>query len=208
MLRRRLQQAIGAGGVSLIVVSGPSKAGKSRTLAEALIASAPAAWLLAPRDQVALVAMARERVPSPVGSASPCVIWLDDIEPFVADPGLSPETLELLRSWRRPVLVVGTHGGKGTKLAEDGGFAERTSDLLRRHEPFRLRPELSAGEQARLAELSSREVAEQAHVLGEFMIAAPVLIDRYESVGECPEGVAVTRAAVDWRRAGIVRRAR
>ena len=133
------------------------------------------------------------------------MVWRDDIEPFVGEPGLSPDTLDCLEAWPRTVLVVGTHGGKGAKLAQGNGFVERTGELLRRHPAIRLRSELNADERERLSQLSSPEAAARARALGEFMIAAPALIDRYQNTDECAEGVAVTRAAVDWRRAGLLR---
>jgi hypothetical protein len=58
---------------------------------------------------------------------------------------------------------------------------------------------------ARLRSLTSEDMAQRAESLGEFMIAAPALLDRYLDTRDCPEGVAVTRAAVDRRRAGLVR---
>jgi hypothetical protein len=60
-LRRRLQRAVEVGGVSLIVVSGPPTAGKSRTLAEGLVATVPDAWLLAPRGRKGVDELARGR---------------------------------------------------------------------------------------------------------------------------------------------------
>ena len=204
-LRRQLRRAVDVGGASLVVVSGPSKAGKSRSLAEAVTASVPDAWLLAPRSAETFGALARGRPPRLPDSSTACVVWLDDIEPFVGEPGLSPDTLDCLEAWPRTVLVVGTHGGKGAKLAQGNGFVERTGELLRRHPAIRLRSELNADERERLSQLSSPEAAARARALGEFMIAAPALIDRYQNTDECPEGVAVTRAAVDWRRAGLLR---
>jgi tetratricopeptide (TPR) repeat protein len=207
LIRARLQTGIEAGGVSVVTVSGPSKAGKSRTLAEAVAACVPEAWLIAPTDARAFYSLARRRAPSQLDHASGCVIWIDDIEPFVAEHGLNAITLELLRSWRRPVLVAATHGGKGGKVTTDAAFAERTGDLLRRYEPVRLSSELTDHEITQLPELDSPETQQQARAFGEFMIAAPELLGRYRNTTDSPEGVAVTRAAVDWRRVGMVRAA-
>ena len=115
LIRARLQAGIEAGGVSLVAVSGPSNAGKSRTLAEAVAACLPDAWLMAPTDAAAFYALARGRPPSQLDVATGCVIWIDDIEPFVAEYGLNAVTLELLRLWRRPVLVVGDPRRQGRK---------------------------------------------------------------------------------------------
>jgi hypothetical protein len=203
-LRSRMRDAARRSEPTSIVVSGPSKAGKSRTLAEAVVATLPDAWLLAPGDEEprgAFVALARGKPPKKIRSGpEPCVIWLDDIEPYVGgpSPGLSPETIEALRSWRRPVVIAGTAGGKGVRSMSTV-YGDATTDLLRRYPPVRLQAELTERERARLT--GDAEV----RAIGEFMISADELIKRYEHGSDCPEGVAVTRAAIDWRRMGLVR---
>src|SRR4051794_3544625 len=81
-LRERLRGAASRSGPSLMVVVGPSKAGKSRTLAEAAVVVLSDAWLLVPRDPEAVAKLTRGRPPREV-SSGPCIIWLDDLEPFV-----------------------------------------------------------------------------------------------------------------------------
>lgn len=203
-LRRRLQAASQRAGSTLVVVAGHSKAGKSRTLAEALVAELPDAWLVAPSGKDpggALTTLVRDGPPKELRSTEDaCVIWLDDIEPFAAGPGpgLSSEGLDALDRWGRPVVVAGTAGGKGQRVAVRA-FEDAVSDLLRRHQPVRLDMDLSELEQSRL------EIDADVRSIGEFMISADELINRYEHGSSGPEGRAVARAAIDWRRVGLVR---
>jgi hypothetical protein len=156
-LVRALTRAAGLDRASLIVVSGPAKAGKSRTAMEAATATMPDAWLLRPSDAEALVDLACLGCPPEVEPGHACVLWLDDIEMFArpGGHGLGPDTIEILDGWGRPVVLLATHGGKGAALAgpEAARFQETTSDLLRRHPPFRLAAELSEAEHLRVREL-------------------------------------------------------
>ena len=206
-----LSAAASSVGVTLVVVSGPPKAGKSRTAIEAAAAAMPDAWLISPAGADALVKLANAGCPAEVGPGQPCVLWLDDIELFArpGGRGLGPDTLEVLHGWARPVVVLATHGGKGIAIAgpDAARFQETTSDLLRRHPPFRLAAELSHDERARVGDMYGEAVAArlQRAGIGEFMVAAPRLIDRLETERDCPEGRAVALAAIDCQRAGLVR---
>jgi hypothetical protein len=209
-LRAALRQAAQRSEPTLVVVSGRSKTGKSRTMLEAAAVTVPDAWLLVPRNPAALATAARGDAP-PEATAGPCVIWLDDLEPWAkpGDQGLSPETLKALAEWPQPVVVLATQGGKGVDLASvsAAGFLEITSDLLARAETFWLEAAVTPGEAIRLSEHFGRTVAERVERegIGEFMIAAPRLIARLETDRECPEGQAIVRAAIDIQRAGLVR---
>lgn len=211
-LVRALEQSATRERPSLVVVSGPAKAGKSRTALEAAAAAMPDAWLICPASAEALVELARAGCPtSEVGQGQGCVLRLDDIERFArpAGRGLGPDTLELLQGWGRPVVVLATHGGKGLALAgsEATRFVETTSDLLRRHPPVRLASGLSESERVRVRELYGEAAVapiERAGI-GEFMITAPRLIDRLENERDSPEGRSIALAAIDCQRAGLVR---
>jgi hypothetical protein len=212
-IRSTLRAAAARTRPTLVVVSGASKTGKSRTALEAAAAALPDAWLLSPRDAPSLARIALAPCPRDLETGAR-VIWLDDIEGFSRPGvgGLSTETLRAFANWPQPVIVLATHGGKGQLLAgpEAARFRDTTSDLLTRCEPapFRLSPELTADETRRLEahphyanDVASRMAREG---IGEFMIAAPRLVDRLEHERECPEGPAVTWAAIDCQRAGIL----
>jgi tetratricopeptide (TPR) repeat protein len=209
-LRSALRTAAGRASATLVVVSGRSKTGKSRTLLEGIAAELEDAWLLWPRDGGALAMLADAGPPREI-RAELSIIWLDDIEPWAkpGDQGLSPHTLEVLNGWRQPVLVLAAEGGKGIDLAgpEAAWFHEITSDLLARAHRFRLDPEVSDREAGRIGARFAPEVAAriQRDGIGEFMIAAPRLVARLETDRNCAEGRAIVRAAVDCQRAGLLR---
>jgi tetratricopeptide (TPR) repeat protein len=212
-LTRRLKNAAEVDTVDLITVFGPPKAGKSRTMLEAVRGTLGDAWLIAPKPTpVSLAGLASRGVPPAVGDG-PCVVWLDDVELFAVAPGgdgLNDATLEGFRQWRRPVLVLGTAGGKGGgQLTGFERYAEPTCDLLRAHKPLELNSRMSVEEQQRLRDLRTySQEAEQRIAqdgIGEFMIVAPWLRKRLTEGAQHPEGLAVTQAAIDWRRTGLIR---
>jgi hypothetical protein len=207
-LRAQMRDAVVREEPSLIVVAGASKAGKSRTLAAAATATLADAWLLAPRNAAAVYELAHAQPPQRAG-AGPCVIWLDDLEPFVreGDRGLNLETVECFRAWRRPVLLLATAGGKGVLLAGSAAesVAEPLMDLISRYPTYRLEAQLSEAERERLAIRVTPDAVGRIEALGEFMVAAPGLFSRLERDPSVPEGQAVVRAAIDWCRAGLPR---
>jgi tetratricopeptide (TPR) repeat protein len=209
-LHHELSRAAARPEATLIVVSGRSKTGKSRTLLEAVAVTLPDAWLWVPRDPSALAKAAGAGAPRKSG-ADACVIWLDDLEPWAKprDQGLNSQTLTALGGWGQPVLVLATEGGKGVDLAGAQGarFDEITSDLLARARRCWLEAELTESEAVHPRERFGYEVAGriEREGIGEFMIAAPRLIARLEHDRECPEGQAIVRAAIDCQRAGLLR---
>jgi Flp pilus assembly protein TadD len=208
-LRPALRTAAIKDAPSLIVVYGPSKSGKSRTLLEGAAVTVPDAWLIVPENATALGTLAGGKPPRQIGNER-CVIWLDDIEPFVGpgDHGLSARTLRALEDWDRPVLVLGTAGGRGRELpgADAVSFAEPISDLLTAYPPIELASEQSVAEQARMSvEYSGDSIRRIARDgIGEYMTVVWRLIARLNE-RTCPEGVAIARAAIDWRRTGLQR---
>jgi tetratricopeptide (TPR) repeat protein len=207
-LRKRLHDAGQHDDVSLIVVSGRSKAGKSRTLIHNLSQALSDAWLLTPKTSRALARLARDGPPSGVGQRV-LVVWLDDIELYAdVTSGLNRESLRQFAEWHRPVVIVGTHGGKGIELAgkDVGRFREITSDLFASYPAVMLDSTLGSEEVASASVLWSGAVAKriESEGIGEFMIAAPRIVERLLGP-DSPEGKAIVWAAVDCQRAGLVR---
>ena len=81
-LRQTLTQARERSEPSLIVVSGPSKAGKSRTLFAAASAVLSDAVLIAPHNAASLSDLLKPGG-LPTLEPGPVVLWLDDLEDFV-----------------------------------------------------------------------------------------------------------------------------
>ncbi len=208
-IQAALSRALESRGPRLVVVSGGSKSGKSRTILEALRAQLGHAWLVVPKDPESLAELAERGVPPTIAGC--CVIWLDDIEPWTRSHarGLSPATLEQLAAWPGSVIVVATAGGKGVELAGQAAtqFYEVTAEVLARGENLFLGTELTAGEQHRLALFvgvqAAQDIGQQG--LGEYMIAAPRLLARLEAERTSRSGPAVVWAAVDFQRTGLLR---
>lgn len=201
----------------MIVLRGPSKSGKSRTLFEAAYRDEElrTAAVVAPRDQVALAELLDDGLPkTPPGRV---LLWLDDLERFVSagHDGMDRTALDTVGGWGRPVTVVATAGGKGADefAIGVGGMAVPIRQLYshRRVRVVSLSSELTPDEQTRVRGRFPAEAAQQvlAHGIGEYLVAAPELARKLEDERhrpgdrECPEGAAVVWAAIDWARSGM-----
>jgi tetratricopeptide (TPR) repeat protein len=223
-LREGLQEAadqLGQGEPVLVVVSGPSNAGKTRMLYEVARKTLKDAYVVAPHNKQCLKKLTEPgRLPEiPDG---PIVLWLEDLELYVGTTGeevASP--LELRSIWlagRRNIILLGTVGGKARSdlsgkdvrrirnpLVDLLGCAQTRIDLAN---------EMTGAEIDRAREKGYSQAAiEQIRRegIGEYMIAAPLLIEKLNTAchpgdkNTCLEGAAVVLAAIDWRRAGIQR---
>ena len=197
---------------SLIVVSGPSKAGKTRALYEAMQRQLPDAHLVAPADADAIDELIAPGALPPYGGEV-AVLWLDDLETYlrVGQHGMHPGVLDRLSGRSCKFLVLATEGGKGVQLAGDNSeFSVPMTELLRHATTIRLSSALSEQERRTLekyAPEAAERIAEDG--IGEYMIAAPELESKLtsgcHSPGRTPSphGQAIAFAAIDWRRAGI-----
>jgi hypothetical protein len=204
-LRDRLGAAAERDEVTLIVLQAPSKAGKTRTLLEAVRAALPDAWFIRPAT-VQLVALARGG-PGRLGSG-PCVIWLDDLEPWagVGDGALNVQTMTLFRRWDRPVILAAAY--KGARTSPDTP-KDPAAELLRRFPPVDLPAKLTADELEQIpvrspyARVTSRLRSEG---IGELLIVASDIRSFLDSGHpDDRDAVAVADAVIDWRRCGLLR---
>ena len=132
-LGKAIEAALTGAGSWMLVVDGPSKVGKSRTLFEALsqCSVAERLQLVAPVHGEALRSLLDPGQPMATRPEY-AVLWLDDLEPFLSQ-GV---TLQTLREWRasRPGwIVAATYGGKGSELvaeAATGGLKTLAADIL------------------------------------------------------------------------------
>ncbi|HEY1854337.1 MAG TPA: tetratricopeptide repeat protein [Solirubrobacterales bacterium] len=197
----------------LIVLAGPSKSGKSRTLFEAMRRQLPDAEWVAPADVDALDELIKPGgMPRLTGSMA--VLWLDDLELYVRVGlrGMGPAVLKRLSEDDRRWIVLATAGGKGIPQAgEVSKFSVPMEDLLRHATEIRLPAKLSVAERESLRNYAP-EAAERISKdgIGEYMIAGEELIRKLDSGSHhhgdppCPHGQAVVNTAIDWQRAGIV----
>lgn len=187
-----------------VIVWGTTKAGKSRTLAEALRATfAHDPAVVVPRDAHALADFARLEMDRLV-RRPPAVVVLDDLYPAGLET-LTVDVLAKVRSWaviattmtaqrRADVLTTGGEVGAIARaaLASISGEYELLSSPptgAEKDEAERLYP----------AEVFDGSIAET-------LVGARELIARYKaSYDTNPAGCAVVRAAIDIRRAGLDR---
>lgn len=124
-LRGAIVAAVRGEGPWLVVVTGPSKVGKSRTLFEALRTVSDG--LRRPLEVVAPVDSEAVRVLASSGQSSrrdraPAVLWLDDLEPFL-NQGLSFQILSQWHAGGSHRVVAATYGGKGSELVAGSSVA-------------------------------------------------------------------------------------
>jgi tetratricopeptide (TPR) repeat protein len=210
-LRAAINDALEREGRWLVILHGPSKVGKSRTLFEALASCAPDADLVAPIDGDALRSLLTPGE-TPSLNASNAVLWLDDLEPFLND-GVKWQTLtEWHERFSPGAIVVATYGGKGSELvAETSKSALGTiaGEMLQHASEIGLAASTSVETDPLRTSLPVGVLDSiHQHGLAAYLVAAPALerklSTRRQAPGqpECPEGVAVVHAAVDWARCG------
>jgi tetratricopeptide (TPR) repeat protein len=210
-LRNAIKGALSAKGPRLVMLSGPTKAGKTRAAFQALDwEELRAAWLLVPRDGASVKGLLEPgRLPRRYKTV---VVWLDDIERYasVDASGLHADALSDLKCDRR-VLLLATEGGRGQKrLAQNSELAEPVEDLRRIAEHIEVAVKLTDAELSRTEEAFGEDFATEAFQvgLGRRMVAAAEIkrkltTGRHEPTSEvCLEGVAVMRVAIDWRGMG------
>ena len=207
-LEVRLRRAAAKPAASLVVLAGPAKSGKSRTLLEVLRRTLPEAWLLEPTDGAALANLANEER-AVARSSGPYVIWLDDLERFVGvgSDGLSPATLRRFDRWARPVLILAGCRDRERWLTQRPQARVVINDLLLEWPPVELSAHLTSGERdALVVHPVYGPVAQKLSDggIGQFMVAAGHIRQILDQ-DECPEGKAVVHAASDWCRCGLLR---
>lgn len=186
-----------------VIVWGTTKAGKSRTLAEALRATFtddPA--VVVPRDGQALAELARKGIDSLVDN-KPAVVVLDDLDPAGLG-ALTTEVLGLVRSW---AVIAATMTAKRRSDVEtsDGEVGRNARAALAASAQYDLASEPPTGaEKAEAERLYPAEHFDGS--IAEVLVGAQQLLALYRAAPDKhPAGCAIVRAAVDARRAGVSR---
>jgi tetratricopeptide (TPR) repeat protein len=208
-LRADLAAALSGEGPRLVVLNGEPKSGKTRAAFHALgWEGLRDAWLVVPRDGASVEALLR---PGALPRRwRPLVVWLDDLERYVSDAagGLHEGTLRN-PVCDRPVVLLATAGGRcGGSAGGTEGFVDPLEQLLALAACTGVSVKLGPRELERAAHLYEASLLGEieAEGLGRRMVAARELREwLVRPHEECREGVAVLRAAIDWRRAGAQR---
>jgi TolA-binding protein len=189
---------------AFVIVRGPSRAGKSRSAFEVASAVLPNWRLVAPRDGNTLHALSELERPL---TKEPMLVWLDDLERYFEAGALNASLIRRLTRSPSSDRVLAT-----IRLSEHSRFRQLSGSLgrtVREVLGCARAITLSAAfdnptERAAIARLYPGESFIGG--LGEHLAAAPELALKFEEgIEQCPEGVALVKAAVDWRRAGLSR---
>jgi hypothetical protein len=97
-----LDSVLPLGGV--VVLTGPAYSGHTRSAFEAILRLYPDRPLVVPRDGPALARLSVERVPR----LDLSIVWLDGLQRFLGNDGLTPGTLEAMQGRLSPFLVIAT----------------------------------------------------------------------------------------------------
>ncbi|MFC8383772.1 tetratricopeptide repeat protein, partial [Nocardia sp. NPDC057272] len=190
-------------GDRLIVVVGPSKAGKTRTLFEAIHADDPDARVVWPTPDGVVELAAHPRL---TDTEDTLVVWLDDLHVYLTSTVLlTPAVLARLSARRGRTVVVATlrsemrarlRGGGGELRQENRMLLEQavTIDLVSTSE--------DPNERA-AATSTYPEQGGDGYGLAEVLAGAPELLARYDDARVAdPPLYAVIATAVDWARIG------
>ena len=194
-LRAAIAAALAGRGKWLVVVEGPSKVGKSRTLFEALRSYAVAEniplSLVAPVHGDALRSLL-DPAHAIVAPPKYAVLWLDDLEPFL-NQGVTLQTLREWRLDRSGWIVVATFGGKGSELI--GGAAPEVTTLAAEVLQHAREIPLSTTTASELEPLREQFSAEfeavGRHGLAAYLVAGPALQRKLTTATACTWGGSV-----------------
>jgi anti-anti-sigma factor len=182
---------------------GGSKVGKTRTAYEAVSATYPGHNLIVPEKAGSLLEILTVEPPLDLGHA---VVWLDDLDVYLErDTGLSLNFLAALSDRAPPARVMATMATSEFDLHRAArGVSKNAQLVLARADTIFLEP-LTDMQRVRrtlgsVSEGFGRNVA--AYGLGATLAAGPELLRRLNR-RENSAGVAIVRAAADWRRAGV-----
>jgi len=189
-----------------VLVRGVSTAGKSRTAFEAARSMRPEPTLLVPESPGALLKLLDLGLP--VDRSRPSVLWLDDLDLYLEQSGMSRTLCDDLGKNGSRVVVLATMTGTARDRLRrgEGQIGKSAREMLNLFETseITLTNEISSWEREEAESLypDQRFVAG----IGEHFAAARELLDEFKDAFEVHRhGFAVVVAALDWRRAGMSR---
>lgn len=184
-----------------VVATGEMKAGKSRSLAEAVRRFAGDRTLIVPKEATAVAELANGPLPTAPAGA---VVWLEHLERYLVPGGLDKDTLDRLCSHDPPITVVATmHSGKYRQYRSGRGLLGNLGQELLDHvREVGVRDRLDQVDHAGAKAAYPRFDPVDAR-LGNQLFAGPTFEWMVTSGRDTsPVGWAVMMAAVEWRRTG------
>jgi tetratricopeptide (TPR) repeat protein len=225
------QRVVSGDAVRFIVLVGEPGTGKTRALRDAAMVVCPdAPVLLGDRGAPGTLArlLSASETPRELGAGDgPLILWLDDLERFVApdESGLTLRHLVELGAWPRRVLVLATAGGWAADLAAEGRrnpqsdragahgsllglvLAERFAQVRVRAKGLSSAVLASAVERGDYSAPDARAIG--LHGIGPYVLGSDLLVRKLDT-GRRPgasaqhrSGQAVADAALTWGACGI-----
>lgn len=209
----RLDELIGRGG--LVVIEGNSASGKTRTAYEAVLRSMDKLGerpIVIPKDGLSL-----RKLISSGYQLDGSVIWLDDLERFIAPGGLDEGIIRLFGLDAGVLFIATLRSRAKVAMSQAGGSAGRSLASVFRAvmagaKTVRVDRRLNKKERNRAYHLADdlriRTALDMAESTGfaEYIAAAPSSLERWQDGkdGANEIGAALISAAVDFRRAGYL----
>ncbi|WP_161807987.1 tetratricopeptide repeat protein [Mycobacterium intracellulare] len=186
----------------LVLLIGPSKAGKTRTAFEAIREHFPDALLLSPQPGAFGRLVADPRI---AASTDTIVVWLDDLERLIshADP-LRPALLSQLTSRTGRTIVLATLRREQRDRLRQGGELLRDTRLLLDHAiTINIDPLTSEDPEEQAAANRAYPGQNLEFGLAARLAGAPSLLQRYDDARHAdPLRHSVIRVSIDWVRVG------
>jgi cellulose synthase operon protein C len=183
----------------LVLVKGQSRAGKSRTGFEVAARQLPGFRLLVPNDRVALSALA-ELDPLP-GQGDGVLVWLDDLDEYLAVEGARGLDAGLLDRWAArepPVRVLATIRTEeyGRLSAAPGMVGRTVRVLLNRFDPGAITLPVTFDDPAERTAIAELYPGER---LSGGLAEHRLLRARSPQTQQCPDARRITERSLDVR---------
>ena len=186
----------------MVLLVGPSKAGKTRTAFEAIRKHSPKARLLFPRPGM----WSRLLVDPRLGcSGDSIIVWLDDLDRYLASPNpLTPTLLlQLTRRYDSVVVLATLRQEQRERLHQGGELTRDTRALLEHAVTINLAPLTSDDSRECAAANSAYPGQDLKFGLAAHLAGAPELLKRYRDAQHSdPLRYLSICAAIDWARTG------
>ncbi|WP_329414753.1 tetratricopeptide repeat protein [Nocardia vinacea] len=203
---RRVAAALA--GNRLVLVIGPSKAGKTRTLFEAVRHTLPGARVVVPDPaSLAEISVCEQYRTRPEAM----VVWLENLDEFTrAEPVLTPRLLAALTARAARTVVVATlRSEKYEELRAGGELARDVRAVFEQADRIELAPTSADADEQAAAKTLYPSLDLTRYGLAEMLAGAPALLAHYLR-GRVPGRItaqsaaytAVVEVVIDWARIG------
>jgi uncharacterized protein len=185
-----------------VLLVGESKSGKSRTAYEGVRRVFPNRSLVVPATPTSLETLISERL-----DLSQSVIWLDDLERYLVPQGMNDSVLNKLIAMPEVTIVATMQSRIHARYLPKRSTKPSEWRPLQSATHVRLNRVLTHSERVRASRTMDNAALEQylgKYGLGEYLSAAPDLLNRFEDSRESlPSAWALVSAAIDLGRCGL-----